>query len=207
VPESQFGAPRGVRGWLAAQLVSRLTADANRWMIKCLEVETNDRVLDVGCGPGLGVAFAAGTASAGFVAGVDASPTMVRQALGRNRAAVRDGRVGVVRADAAHLPFGDGCFDKVCSLNSMQFWPSPEVGLREMHRVGGPRGRVVLALMARSDDPPADAPPAWLAPIARLMEDSGSNSVGLDRQTFGGVVHWALLGAPATTCGDGLRGD
>ena len=53
---SQFGEPRGVKGWLAAQLVARLTGDANRWMVDCLEVQRDDRVLDVGCGPGLAVA-------------------------------------------------------------------------------------------------------------------------------------------------------
>lgn len=207
MPGSQFGAPHGVRGWLAAKLIGRLTAEANRWMIECLDVRSDDRVLDVGCGPGHGVALVADVATQGFVVGVDSSPTMVRQARGRNRAALREGRVEVARADAARLPFPGGHFGKAWSLNSMQFWPAPGTGLREMRRVLAPGGRVAIALMSRGDDPPAAAgPPPWLAGIAGvagyagaggiagLMEASGFGAIRIESREFGGVVHWALMG-------------
>jgi ubiquinone/menaquinone biosynthesis C-methylase UbiE len=192
VTSSQFGAPRGARGWVAAQVVSRLTRDANRWMVEGLEIGSRDRVLAVGCGPGHGVAFAAGAAPEGFVAGVDASATMVRQARRRNRSAISQGRVEIVEADAARLPFPDGHFGKAWSLDSLQFWPSPQAGLQELRRVVRPGGRVVVGLMARSDDPPGL--PGWLAEVAELMGDSGLGDVAFGTQTFGGVVHWALLG-------------
>src|SRR5688572_25773220 len=131
---SQFGEPRGPKGWLAAQVVARLTGDANRWMVDCLEVGPDDRVLDVGCGPGLAVAHAV-ERTCGMVVGVDASDTMVRHALRRNRAGVRQGRVQIHRADAARLPFADGYFTRAGSLNSLQFWKSPIQGLCELYRV------------------------------------------------------------------------
>ena len=203
VPQSQFGAPRGVRGWLAAQVVSRLTGEVNRWMVECLEVGPRDRVLDVGCGPGIGVALAAAAAPEGRVAGVDASPTMVRQARRRNRALLRQGRVEVVQADAGRLPFPDGGFDKAWSLNSLQFWPAPEEGLHEMHRVLAPGGRAVIGVMARGDDRPEAGLPSWVAGLAGLMKDSGLGDVRFEKRTFGGVLHWALLGARS---GAGARG-
>ena len=192
VPESQFGEPRGVRGWLAAKVIGRLTGEANQWMVDCLDLRSDDRFLDVGCGPGLAVAMAASRAADGFAAGVDASATMVRQARRRNRAAVAAGRAKVERADAASLPFPDGHFDKAGSLNSMQFWACPQQGLRELHRVLVPGGRAVVVLMARSDDPPAPAHPAWISAVAETARSAGLGQVGLAHRDFGGVTHWAL---------------
>ena len=202
MPVSQFGQPRGARGWLAAHLVARLTGGANRWMVDCLQVGPHDRVLDVGCGPGLAVAAAA-LVTAGTVVGVDASPTMVHLARRRNRTAVRQGRVEIRRADAARLPYPEGHFTRAGSLNSLQFWPSPDDGLRELHRVLEPGGRVAVVLMARSDDPPGRIAPAWIEGTAERMRAAGFTGVDLTSQTFGGVVHRALLGTRAVCSGEG----
>ena len=202
MPVSQFGRPRGPKGWLAAHLVARLTGDANRWMVECLQVGPQDRVLDVGCGPGLAVASAA-LVSKGPVVGVDASPTMVRLARRRNRAAIRQGRVEIRQADAARLPYTDGQFTRAGSLNSLQFWPSPDDGLRELHRVLEPGGRVAVVLMARSDDPPGPSAPPWVEDTAERLRVVGFAGVEVVSETFGGVVHRALLGARPVRTGEG----
>ncbi|HWI03367.1 MAG TPA: methyltransferase domain-containing protein [Acidimicrobiales bacterium] len=211
MPVSQFGAPKGLRGWAAAHLVARLTAEANRWMIDVLEVGAGDRVLDVGCGPGLAVAY--GATSAGWTVGVDASPTMVRHAGRRNRAAIRGGRVEIHRADATRLPFPDATFTKVGSLNSLQFWADPDHGLAELHRVLAPGGRVAVVLMARSDEPAGTPAPAWLEETLGSMQDAGFAGMQVASRSFGGVPHRALLGyrqgkekgAPLDPTADGVR--
>lgn len=202
MPVSQFGQPRGARGWLAGHLVARLTGDANRWMVDCLQVGPHDRVLDVGCGPGLAVAAAA-LVSDGTVVGVDASPTMVRLARRRNRTAVREGRVDIRRADAGRLPYPDGHFSRAGSLNSLQFWPSPDDGLRELHRILEPGGRVAVVLMARSYDPPDGTAPAWVEGTAERMRVAGFTGVEVVSQSFGGVMHRALLAARPVRSGEG----
>ena len=212
MPISQFGAPKGPRGWLAAHLVARLTAEANRWMVTdCLAVGPGDRVLDVGCGPGVGVAYAAAQRS--HAVGVDASPTMVRHATRRNQAAIRQGRVEIRRADALRLPFPDATFTKVGSLNSLQFWASPGQGLAEVHRVLEPGGRVALVLMARGDDPAGASPPPWVMETADLMRTAGLGDLTMASRPFGGVLHRALVGyrfrtesgAPLDPTADGVR--
>lgn len=211
MPVSQFGAPTGPRGWLAAHLVDRLTAEANRWMVDCLEVGPGDRVLDVGCGPGRGVAYAAG-AGAHRVVGVDASPVMVHHAGRRNRVAVAQGRVEIRHADALRLPYPDGAFTKAGSLNSLQFWASPAAGLAELHRVLAPGGRVAVVLMARSDEPPAGRVP-WVDETAEALLAAGFATVDVASRSFGGILHRALLGcrpgkesgAPLDPTADGVR--
>lgn len=217
VPVSQFGAPRGVRGRVAAHVVARLTGEANRWMVECLEIGSHDRVLDVGCGPGLAVAHAA-EISEGPVVGIDASATMVRMAQRRNRAATRQGRVEIRRADAALLPYPDAHFTRAGSLNSLQFWPAPAAGLGELFRVLAPGGRVAVVLMARSDDPDGPGTPPWLAETADGMGAAGFTDLEMSSRTFGGVLHRALTatrpadspaekesGAPLDPTADGVR--
>jgi ubiquinone/menaquinone biosynthesis C-methylase UbiE len=177
--------------------MARLTAEANGWMVRLLEVRPDDRVLDVGCGPGLAVAAAAAVAQRGLVVGVDASATMVRQARRTNRAALRDGRVEIHQGRAEHLTFPEGNFTKVCSLNSVQFWAPPELGLRELHRVLRPGGLAAVVLMARSDDSwssrPGQSRPSWLEAMERTMRAAGFGEVDWRHRRFGGVLHWALL--------------
>jgi SAM-dependent methyltransferase len=193
MPVSQFGEPRGLRGRVAAHVVARLTGEANHWMVECLDVGPDDRVLDVGCGPGLAVARAA-EVSGGAVVGVDASETMVRMARRRNRAAGRDGRVEIRRADASRLPYPDAHFTRAGTLNSLQFWPAPAAGLGELYRVLAPGGRVAVVLMARSDDPAGDEVPPWLEETAAGMRAAGFANVVLASRSFGGVLHRALTG-------------
>ncbi len=209
---SQFGAPRGGRGWLAAQVAARLTGEANRWMVDCLGVGPDDRLLDVGCGPGLALAHAAEVRRARAV-GVDASAVMVRHARRRNRRWIAQGRVGIHRADAAGLPFRDAAFTAAGSLNSLQFWPAPGAGLAELHRVLEPGGRAAVVLMARGDDPDGPALPAWMEETASLMGDAGFARPDTASRTFGGVLHRALVasrpekevGAPLDPTADGVR--
>jgi ubiquinone/menaquinone biosynthesis C-methylase UbiE len=183
---------RGVLGRLTGAVIARLTAEANEWVVDLLDVQADDWVLDVGCGPGVGVAAAATRASQGYAAGVDGSAEMVRQARRRNRAAIRHGRASVHHADAAALPFTDARFTKAATLNSVQFWPSPSAGLAEMRRVLARGGHIAVVVMARSDDHD-DGLPAWVEQLGGAMSAVGFTDLTFENAEFGGVLHWALL--------------
>lgn len=152
----QFGRPTGLLGRLAGCLMSKADQD-DRWVVELLEVRPEDRVLEVGFGPGVAIGLLAERATAGLVAGVDPSEVMVRQARGRNRAAGRAGRIELRRGSAEALPWPDGHFTRACAIHTLYFWPSVEAGLRELHRVLAPGGRLVLAVrMQRAGVGPLD---------------------------------------------------
>jgi ubiquinone/menaquinone biosynthesis C-methylase UbiE len=144
----QFGRPSGLLGQLAGHLMAKLDDD-DRWVVGLLDVQPADRVLELGCGPGVAVALLAERAPSGLVAGVDPSEVMIRQAARRNRAAVRAGRVELRLGTASALPYPDGHFTKACTIHSIYFWPSLADGLRELHRVLAPAGQLVVAVRMR----------------------------------------------------------
>ncbi|HEX6526680.1 MAG TPA: class I SAM-dependent methyltransferase [Streptosporangiaceae bacterium] len=66
---------------------------------------------------------------------------MLREASRRNTAAIRAGRVTLVKASVDQLPSAlDGPFDAIFAVNSLAFWPAPV----ELRRRLAPGGRVAI---------------------------------------------------------------
>lgn len=143
-----FGEPRGVLGRVALRMMARRNAAKNRWVVEQLALSPGDAYLDVGCGPGLAlVAGRAAVGGAGRVAGIDPSALSVRT----SRRRVPDAEVH--EGEAAALPFDDQVFDAASTVNTIGFWPDAEAGLRRIHRVLKPGGRLGVAI--RTYDPGA----------------------------------------------------
>jgi arsenite methyltransferase len=170
----QFGAPHGLLGRLAGAVMARENVGANEIVLDALELTPADRVLDVGCGPGVALGLAA--PRAGFVVGADPSRVMVAQARRRLRA---ERAAAVVRAPAERLPFADASFTCALAVNSFHHWDSQAAGLGELRRVLEPGGRLALAVRGRKAngsplDPHADgAGEDELARVAEQLAEAG----------------------------------
>jgi ubiquinone/menaquinone biosynthesis C-methylase UbiE len=148
-----FGRPRGLLGRLGGIIMAHTNEDCGAWVADLLEIGPNDSVLEVGFGPGVIIQRLSKLASAGHVAGIDLSQEMVEQARARNAAAIESGRVDLRRGSVESLPFDDDAFDKALAVNSMQVWPDPAGGLREMRRVMKPGAKVALGFTPYSGQP------------------------------------------------------
>ena len=148
-----FGRPQGILGRLGGIIMARTNAGCGAWVTDLLDVGPNDNVLEVGFGPGVVIQRLSKRASAGHVAGIDPSREMVEQARARNTTAIQNGRVDLRRGSVISLPFDDNSFDKALAINSMQVWPEPAVGLREMRRVMKSGARVALGFTPYSGQP------------------------------------------------------
>lgn len=109
-----------------------------------LDPQGASAILDVGCGRGGDLLRIARLAVPGTrLVGVDASEAGIEEA---RRAAAGDPRCSFLAHDvAAGLPFGDGEFDRVLSVNLLECIPDRQRLLREAHRVLAPEGKVVFA--------------------------------------------------------------
>jgi SAM-dependent methyltransferase len=109
-------------------------------------VRRGQRVLDVGCGPGVLTAPLVERCGADRVAAVDPSPPFV--AAARERFA----GVDVREAAAEALPFDDDTFDAALAQLVVHFMADPVAGLREMGRVTRHGGVVSASVWDNAGD-------------------------------------------------------
>ena len=143
---SQFAHPQGWLGGLVGMILAWKNRARNAWAISMLDIKPDDQVLEIGFGPGQAIQEIAKLTPNGFIAGIDLSDVMVKQASKRNAESIRLGHVLLQQGAEAPLPFEDNKFDKVFAVNSMQFWSKPMDGLQEIRRVLKPGGRVLITI-------------------------------------------------------------
>lgn len=126
-------------GWYARKLREGPETDLREEFLAFMKLGVNERVLDVGCGPGHVARRMAETVQE--VMGVDRSRAMIRLA---RRAARRLGRSNVQFecAETEHLPFPSQSFDLVVATTLLYLLRDPLAALREMARVARPGGRI-----------------------------------------------------------------
>ncbi len=148
----QFGQPTGLVGRLVGLVMATRPSnrERNRRTIELLEIQPDDRVLEIGYGPGRAIQWAAERAVHGKVVGVDHSDLMHRQAARRNAHAIEAGLVELHIASVDAMPAFDSPFDKVFAVNVYLFWPDPVHALARLAAVMKPRGTIALTFQPRS---------------------------------------------------------
>jgi len=135
---------RGIGGfflWAMNVSHSRMTD----WALSHVDVAKSSTILDVGCGGGRTIQKMAAMASDGVVHGVDYSAESVAVSRATNAASIETGRVHVDRASVSQLPFADGMFDLVTSIESHYYWPDLVKDLQEIRRVLKPGATLMIA--------------------------------------------------------------
>jgi ubiquinone/menaquinone biosynthesis C-methylase UbiE len=118
--------------------------------LELMNIAPADRILDIGCGTGWLCRRLASVAADGQVVGLDVSDAMVERA--------RQSSAGVANAEflvgaAEQIPWQDGFFTKVISVESSYYWPDPPRGLKEIFRVLAPGGSAWVLINFYRDNP------------------------------------------------------
>jgi len=107
-----------------------------------MPVETDETVLDLGCGSGYAGRALREAKDAGRVYGLDGAPEMARNARGYTD----DPTVGYVVGDFDSLPFADDSVDHAFSMEAFYYAPDPHNTLRELRRILRPGGTFYCAV-------------------------------------------------------------
>jgi len=145
----QFGNPSGFFGRFIGNGMAKRNIYHAQWTVSLLDIQPQQRVLEIGFGPGVSTQIVAEKASQGFVAGIDHSQTMIQAASQRNAKAIQTGRMELKQGEVGSLPYPDESFDIVLSLHSIYFWQNPVECLREIKRVLRPDGRLAITIQPK----------------------------------------------------------
>jgi ubiquinone/menaquinone biosynthesis C-methylase UbiE len=172
---AQFHRPTGVFGHVAGWIMALRSSNVarNRWAVQLLDVQPTDRVIELGCGPGVALAAIATRATRGLVVGLDHSQVMISQARRLNRAAVGTGRVVLIHAPVESLSLSDVPFDAALAVNTVGMWPDPTARLRELARVLRPGGRIALVSQPRCPGATAATSAAAAKELAGMLTEAG----------------------------------
>jgi SAM-dependent methyltransferase len=179
--DRQHRYPTGLFGQLIGERMVRQHAPETAWSIALLGLQPTDRVLEIGCGAGQGLALAHGHGRR--IIGVDLSATMLKAAARRNQAAYTRGQLALVQGDIAALPFYDRHFDKIMSIHTFYFWPSPRASVDQIVGLLADGGRCVTTFATARTEPTGERIYWPLHERAQALVDELNQQRGI-RATF-----------------------
>src|SRR5215218_1309922 len=179
---AQFGRPRGLAGRVAGWIMAHRSSNRRRnsWAVSLLDVQPDDRVLEIGFGPGIAIAELGHIATEGYVCGVDHSAVMVRQAARRNAEGIRSGRIDLRLGSVEQLPAFEAPFDKILAVNALEFSGHALELLAELRKVLGGGGRIAIAFQPRGRGATDEAAGARGQAIVAALRDAGFSRVRLE---------------------------
>lgn len=172
-----FAVPRGRLGRVAGYFMARGNADMEAETAALLRLPDGARVLEVGCGPGVGVQALAATASVTLVVGVDPSEVMRDMAAARNREAAAAGRVHIEPGSADWIVRPDASFDAVLSVNNVMLWHPLDASARELRRVLRDGGQLALSVHVWALPEPREA---FVANLEGVLGKAGFTDVRVE---------------------------
>jgi ubiquinone/menaquinone biosynthesis C-methylase UbiE len=195
---AQFGRPTGFWGRAAGLLMAHRSSNRRRnaWAVSLLELRPDDRVLEIGFGPGLAILEVSRIAHEGYVCGIDHSELMLRQARKRNAYGIGRGVVDLRLGSVDELPAFDAPFDKILAVNAVLFWNEPDARFEDLRRLLRPGGLIAVAHQPRGPGASDDLSAANGREIAAALVRAGFSEVRVETMRL----------KPAVVCALGVNG-
>jgi ubiquinone/menaquinone biosynthesis C-methylase UbiE len=172
---SQFARPSGLIGRIIGLIFAYRSSNVRRarWTVQQLKLAPDDRVLEVGCGPGVALRACLKILKSGEAVGVDHSDVMIDQARRRNSRAVRKKRLRLVVGTINDLPPDEPPFGKILSINVIQFIADKETFIADCARRLSPAGLLATTFQPRGRNPTREAALAMAKTLSELKSKSG----------------------------------
>src|ERR1043165_4982945 len=124
-------------------------SDITEQTLALMDIQPEDRILDLGCGTGWASRRMARIATSGEVVGLDVADEMLRRAEETSSAFKN---VRYVWGSAENIVEADNAFSKVLSVESFYYYADQDKALDELRRVMAPGARLFILINLYKDN-------------------------------------------------------
>ncbi len=143
--KSMFSSIVGVYDLLNGLLSLNFDKSWRKFAAKVSDIKPGTKVLDVCTGTGdLAISHSKLLNGSGLVVGSDYCHDMLKYGLPKIKKRHLENKIKLVEADTLHLPFRDNAFEISTVAFGIRNVSNLEEGIKEMGRVVGPNGKVVI---------------------------------------------------------------
>lgn len=140
--------PSGLFGrFIMSKIFDKGNAKLNELAFEAISVQADDRILEIGFGTGNLIKEMAKKIEDGFIEGIDFSDSMISIARKRNKKMISQNKLKLLKGNFDERVYSKESFDKVCSVNTIYFWPEPEQTAKKIAEILKPDGRFVTAFV------------------------------------------------------------
>ncbi|MDQ3653699.1 MAG: methyltransferase domain-containing protein [Chloroflexota bacterium] len=147
------------------------------WALELLDIQPDDRILEIGCGHGIAVSVIGDMLDQGRVTAIDRSYDMVELARQKNQGHLKSGKAVIQPVSLDRADFGDERFDRIFAINVSLFEQQADRGLDIVKRALVPGGRLFVIFQ-----PPNSSNTSQLAD--RTIRNLEVNGFTIERVSF-----------------------
>lgn len=177
-----------------------------------LSIGPQDKILEVGCGLGLGCLMALDEYRAKEVWGLDGTTEQIERCQKNHAARLKEGRLHFVEGFASKIPLEDQTISKVYSIEAAQHFSSLPPFFKEAFRVLQPGGKFIFTTFFREKGASLEEIGEWLQTVGvkvdffhpihtsvTQMKKAGFEHVAhhnIGKRVWEGFEKWHAIAAP-----------
>ena len=149
---TQFGCPQGLLGRLAGNIMKNRSSNIkrNQWSLELLDIQPDDHILEIGCGPGIALAKCSRTVSGkGRVLGLDHSQAMIDMAKKTVKDKGIPEKVTLICSDIDYIVNSQQKFTKIFCINVIPFITDKDLFLKKIFNALTLKSKAVFTYQPR----------------------------------------------------------
>lgn len=147
------------------------------WALELLDIQPDDRILEIGCGHGVALSAIGDMLDQGKITGIDRSYDMVELARQKNQGHLKSGKAEIQSVSLDRADFGDERFDRAFAINVSLFEQRADRDLDTIRAALAPGGRLYVIFQ-----PPNSSKTRELAD--RTIGNLEANGFTIERVSF-----------------------